>query len=371
MFAVTIPKWGLSMEEGTVVQWLKKEGDPVAEGEEIVEIETEKINNGMESPASGTLRRIVAPVGQRLAVGSLIAVLADSGASDEEVDAFIARQARAAERGDGGGADPGAFSHSTIPTSLGEVRVARGGCATGRPVVLLHGYAADLNGWLFTMEALARDFPVIAVDLPGHGESTKAVGDGSTATLAGVVIEVLDALKLDAVNLVGHSMGAAVATRVAAAHAPRVHTLVAVAPALYPGTRLSAEFLEGIATAQRARDLLPWLQQLVTDPALVTKEMIDNVVRYKRLDGVEEALDAIRRRLASADEVQQVHADLAQVRNLVVIVAGQDRVVGQADPAALPAGARLERIEDAGHVPHLERPAQLNALLRAALGAQA
>ncbi len=371
MFAVTIPKWGLSMEEGTVVQWLKKEGEPVAEGEEIVEIETDKINNGMESPAAGTLRRIVAPVGERLAVGSLIAVLADADASDADVDAFIARQAQAATQGADASDDAGGFAFATVPTALGDVRVARGGRAGGPPVVLLHGYAADLNGWLFTMEALARDFPVVAIDLPGHGESTKAIGDGSTATLAAAVLEVLDALKLDRVHLVAHSMGAAVATRLAAAQPARVHTLVAIAPALYPGTRLSAAFLEGIATAQRARDLQPWLEQLVTDPALVTRDMVENVVRYKRLDGVEEALDAIRHRLASADEAQQVQADLARVASLVVIVGGQDRIVGQADPAGLPAGARLERIEDAGHVPHLERPAQLNALLRAALGAPA
>jgi pyruvate dehydrogenase E2 component (dihydrolipoamide acetyltransferase) len=59
-----MPKWGLSMQEGTVVDWLKPLGEPVSEGEELVEIETAKIVNVAESPASGVLRRTVAASGE-------------------------------------------------------------------------------------------------------------------------------------------------------------------------------------------------------------------------------------------------------------------------------------------------------------------
>ena len=70
--AVTVPKWGLAMTEGTVVAWYANEGDQVKAGNDLVEIETPKITNLYESPASGVLRRRVAQVGETLPVGALL-----------------------------------------------------------------------------------------------------------------------------------------------------------------------------------------------------------------------------------------------------------------------------------------------------------
>lgn len=85
-----IPKWGLSMEEGTIAQWLIKEGDSFNKGDEICEIETTKIVNVLEAPFVGTLRKILAKDGDTLPVGGLIAVCADSEVSDAEIEQFIA-----------------------------------------------------------------------------------------------------------------------------------------------------------------------------------------------------------------------------------------------------------------------------------------
>ena len=74
--AVKLPKWGLSMTEGTVVAWYAKAGDHVKAGSDLVEIETPKITNLYESPASGLLRRCVAQVGETLPVGALLDVMA-------------------------------------------------------------------------------------------------------------------------------------------------------------------------------------------------------------------------------------------------------------------------------------------------------
>ena len=80
--AVTIPKWGIEMTEGTIVAWHKEEGDTVKAGEEIVDIETDKIVNSFEARSSGTLVRILAEVGEELPVGYLIGVIASEAVTD-------------------------------------------------------------------------------------------------------------------------------------------------------------------------------------------------------------------------------------------------------------------------------------------------
>lgn len=87
---IEIPKWGLSMEEGTVNQWLISEGDSFEAGDELVEIESSKIVNVIEIHFSGTLRRIIAKAGETLPVGMPIGVAADATVSDEDIDAYIA-----------------------------------------------------------------------------------------------------------------------------------------------------------------------------------------------------------------------------------------------------------------------------------------
>ena len=83
-----IPKWGLSMEEGTIAQWLIEEGMQFSKGQEICEIETTKIVNVLEAPFDGLLRKIIAKDGDTLVVGGVIAICADAQVSDTEVEAF-------------------------------------------------------------------------------------------------------------------------------------------------------------------------------------------------------------------------------------------------------------------------------------------
>ncbi|WP_288432578.1 2-oxo acid dehydrogenase subunit E2 [uncultured Acinetobacter sp.] len=84
-----IPKWGLSMEEGTIAQWLIQEGTQFSKGQEICEIETTKIVNVLEAPFDGLLRKIIAKDGDTLIVGGVIAICADAQVSDAEVEAFV------------------------------------------------------------------------------------------------------------------------------------------------------------------------------------------------------------------------------------------------------------------------------------------
>ncbi|MEW6266742.1 MAG: 2-oxo acid dehydrogenase subunit E2 [Thermodesulfobacteriota bacterium] len=78
-FEVTMPKWGLTMKEGKITKWFKKEGDQVQKGEPFFEVETEKITNQVEATVSGVLFQIVVPAGTTVAVGTVVAVIAEPG----------------------------------------------------------------------------------------------------------------------------------------------------------------------------------------------------------------------------------------------------------------------------------------------------
>ncbi len=87
--AITMPKWGIEMTEGTITGWRVKEGARVERGAEILDVETEKIVNAVEAPVDGVLRRILADSGDTRAVGALIGVIAEATISDADIKGFI------------------------------------------------------------------------------------------------------------------------------------------------------------------------------------------------------------------------------------------------------------------------------------------
>src|SRR3954449_4621370 len=85
MADVAMPRLSDSMEEGTILKWLKSDGDSVAKGDELVEIETDKANMTYEADEDGTLS-IVAQEGDTLPVGETIARIGEGGAESEDED---------------------------------------------------------------------------------------------------------------------------------------------------------------------------------------------------------------------------------------------------------------------------------------------
>lgn len=115
---VRVPKLGMAMRRATVVRWLAHEGDAVAEGQELVEILTEKVNAVVRAPAAGVLGRVAAAENTTLPVGALLGLIGapgDAFPSVEELRAAVpavasaggARQAATAVPGPGGGAEAG------------------------------------------------------------------------------------------------------------------------------------------------------------------------------------------------------------------------------------------------------------------------
>ena len=76
---VLLPQWGMNMEDGTLTRWLVSEGEEIAEGQPLVEVETAKINSELESPASGVVYHIMAAEGSLVKVGELVAVIGAPG----------------------------------------------------------------------------------------------------------------------------------------------------------------------------------------------------------------------------------------------------------------------------------------------------
>ena len=361
-----MPKWGLSMTEGRVIEWLVEEGADLDIGTEVAEVETEKINGAVESPAAGVLRRRVAAEGDVIPVGGLLGVIADASVSDADIDSFVADfqasfvPAEAEEE-----AGPAPETVTVGGTTLRFLKTGEG----GEPLVLLHGFGGDLNNWLFNVEALSGDRAVYSLDLPGHGGSSKDVGDGDLAALCGALRGFLDSQGIDKVHLVGHSMGGLVAATVALEDPARVASLTLVDSAGL-GEQIDRDYIEGFVAAEGRRDLKPVLQRLFADERLVTRQMVDDVLKYKRLDGVNASLKTLRAALFPEGRQGLVLKDqLADVKVPIrVLWGGQDRIVPAAHAQGLPSSVEVTIFADAGHLAHMEKANEVNAAIEAVLG---
>src|SRR5918997_4600136 len=97
-----MPKMGDAMEEGTLLKWLKSEGEDVSEGDPIAEIETDKVTMELEAEDAGTLAQLIASEGQDVPVGEAIAFIAGEGEEVPERNGSASGEAEQTEGGEGG-----------------------------------------------------------------------------------------------------------------------------------------------------------------------------------------------------------------------------------------------------------------------------
>lgn len=355
-----MPKWGLSMTEGTVVEWLVEEGTELNNGDEVVEVESEKINNAVETPAPGVLRRRVAKEGDVLPVGGMLGVIADASVSDEEIDAYVEEfQANfVPSEEEAGGPEP-----ETVEIGGKNIQYLKLGEGEGVPLVLLHGFGGDINIWVFNQEALAEGGrTVYAVDLPGHGGSTKDVGEGDLASLVRVVEGFIGEMGVEKAHLFGHSMGGAVAASLAIQHPEKVQSLSLIASAGL-GEEINGDYIEGFIAANRRKEMKNALGLLFATPDLVNRQLVNDVIRFKRLDGVDEALRKLADNLFPNGKQADV-PDLSGVEVPMLVVWGrEDKIVPVAHSENAPTNARVEVLDDTGHMPQMEAAGQTNRLI--------
>jgi pyruvate dehydrogenase E2 component (dihydrolipoamide acetyltransferase) len=359
-------KWGLSMSEGRIGDWLIEEGAEIAVGDEILEVETDKIAGAVEATDAGVLRRRVAEAGKVYPVKALLGVLADDSVNDSELDNYIASYVVPETAADE--EDEAAAKSLFVDLDSGRLHYSLQG-EGDRTVLLIHGFGGNLNNWLFNDVALAEKHKVFGLDLPGHGASEKRLTDPSLTAIAETVVAFMDSVGIEQAHLVGHSMGGGLAIRVASRAPERVASLSLLASIGF-GREINYDYITEFVGAQSRRELKPQLTKLFADPGLVTRQLTDEMLKYKRLDGVPEVLRQLADDLFTGGEQQYRLVDeLAGLNQQTLIVWGrEDHIIPVIHAEAAPRGARVEILENAGHMVQMEQQSAVNKLLSAHFG---
>ncbi len=233
----------------------------------------------------------------------------------------------------------------------------------GAPIVFLHGFGADLNGWRPVHRLLPETQPALAIDLPGHGLSPLGE-EASFEALVEAAREALIEEGVAAAHLVGHSLGGAVAAALAHAPGVRALSLMLIAPAGL-GEETNAAFFDGFLMADTEASLTLWLNMLATDPAALGSALAKTTLRLRQ----ERPLVAEQRRLAEATLARG--RQTIDIRGLLVappaptkIVVGlEDRIIPPRHVEGLSGLIALHRFRHIGHVPHLEARREVAALI--------
>jgi pyruvate dehydrogenase E2 component (dihydrolipoamide acetyltransferase) len=173
IFPITMPKWGIEMQQGTITEWHAVPGGALAKGAPLLDVETEKIVNSVEAPVAGTLRKIVAETGSTEAVGALIAVFADASVSDAEIDAFIA------------GFKPAdaSFDHADAPAAPTAAPAAVDAAADGEARIspIARRIAERLGVDITQVKGTGRNGRVSKEDVEAYAASIGVQADGTPA----------------------------------------------------------------------------------------------------------------------------------------------------------------------------------------------
>jgi pyruvate dehydrogenase E2 component (dihydrolipoyllysine-residue acetyltransferase) len=358
---IVMPKWGLSMSEGKVTGWLMKPGAMVEVGDELLEVETEKIASVVEAGDAGTLRRIIGEPGTVYPVKALLGVLADDDVTDTEIDAFVAGYVTPAAAAEEEEAGP---QYLFADLSFGRVRFAKRGEGKAA-IVLVHGFGGDLDNWLFNIDALAQQARVYAFDLPGHGQSSKDITDPTLHGLSQALVAFMDVVGVGTAHLVGHSLGGAVAMQTAIDAPDRVQSLSLIGSAGL-GPEINADYIDAFITAASRRELKPALEHLFARKELVSRQLVDDVLKYKRLDGVDEALKKLSSALFPGGRQHVQLGDALRDTNIpILVVWGEhDEIIPARHTTTLAGNARTHVMGGAGHMVQMEAANAINSLLK-------
>ncbi|MBK5111486.1 MAG: alpha/beta fold hydrolase [Thermoleophilia bacterium] len=266
--------------------------------------------------------------------------------------------------------EPGRLEFGSVETPVGRLSILEAG--QGEPVVCIPGLGGTKASFMTTVAALSDERRVIALDLPGFGDSDKPLDAAYDAPFfAGAVTSLLDEMEIDSAHLIGNSMGGRVAIETGLLHSERVDSMVLLCPAL---AWLSDRRWRWLLQAP-----LPKLGLLQPAPKVITERIIRNLVPGAKegwtAAGVDEFLRSFltpRGRVAFYESARNIYLDephgeqglwtrLARLSPPALFVWGvEDQLVPMGFrkhvEKALPSAEHL--VLECGHVPQLEEPEQ-------------
>ena len=232
------------------------------------------------------------------------------------------------------------------------------------PIVLLHGFGADMNSWRPMLGGGSIDNPIFAVDLPGHGGSTCSI-PGELEAIAEMVEQTIAAQHSGPLILVGHSFGGAIAALISGRGNLDVQALVLIAPAGL-GPEINGSFLAGFVRARTEASLTAWMKQLVEDESLLTKPFVAATLQQAENHDLREAQRLISDRFfADGTQVFDIRLTLNRLSIPVRIIFGAaDRIIPASHGAGLPGEIALHMFGQTGHMPQLERREAVMRILK-------
>jgi pyruvate dehydrogenase E2 component (dihydrolipoamide acetyltransferase) len=152
----------------------------------------------------------------------------------------------------------------------------------------------------------------------------------------------MDKMKIDKAHLVGHSLGGAIAMEIARTAKGRVNSLNLINSAGL-GSDINMDYIDGFISAGSRRELKPVLENLFADGSLVSRQMVDDLLKYKRLDGVGDALNALKEGVfAGGKQTVSLRDALTSAEVPTLIIAGaEDKII----PVAHAKGASGAKVE--------------------------
>lgn len=410
-----MPRMGETMEEGKIVDWLVKPGQPFKRGQEILEVETDKTIVEYPALGDGTIVETLIELGEQVPVGTPIARVDvgdnpdwtddgsghdDAGAQVEpgaaqdteleptvavmpqgEVSAVPAGLVRATplarriarQKGIDLASVPGSGRRGRVERadveragdvpgdapSVAGVAYLEKGPANGEPLVLLHGFGADHAAWGGVQSRLALvGRRTIAVDLPGHGATAHDARHPDQ--LYGPIDRAMTELGLGPVHLVAHSMGAIPAVGLARARAVKSLTLIAPAGL---GYGIDAEFLTGVARAESAGELSHLLARTTEGPHGLSSAILDRILSQlarRRLTALAETLVGGQ---GQAISIRSELALLAERMAVHLVVGHRDRILDWREMVGVSPRIAVHHLPRAGHVPHWEALAEVSGII--------